>query len=220
MFTGVIEAIGKVVSLRPGTTATRLEIEMGGLLDELSAGASVAVNGVCLTLAQQRGTVAGFDVVPESWRQTTLRLLTTGDQVNLERALRVGDRLDGHFVQGHVDGIGTIERIEHAAGEHRVWITAEAALIPYIVRKGAVALDGTSLTVVDVDGERFSVVLVPTTLERTTLGQRRAGHKVNIETDLLARLVVSRLDALARSEEAGATGGITWERLREAGYMS
>ena len=153
MFSGIIEAVGKVVGLRAApvgrsaAAATRLEIEAGTLFDELRDGASVAVNGACLTLADRRDAVAGFDVIPETWQRTTLRLLKVGDMVNLERSLRVGDRLDGHFVQGHVDGVGTVDRIERQAGEVKLWVAADGELMPYVVRKGAIALDGTSLTV-------------------------------------------------------------------------
>jgi riboflavin synthase len=224
MFSGIIEAVGKVVGLRAApagraAAATRLEIEAGPLFDELREGASVAVNGACLTLADRREAVAGFDVVPETWQRTTLRFLQVGAVVNLERALRVGDRLDGHFVQGHVDGIGTVDRIERQGGEFKLWIAAAAELMPYIVRKGAIALDGTSLTVVDVADSRLSVVLIPSTWERTTLGRRQPGDKVNIETDILARIVLARLEALGRDERVESTGGITWDRLREAGYL-
>ena len=225
MFSGIIEAVGKVVGLRvapvgrSGAAATRLEIQAGTLFDELRDGASVAVNGACLTAADRRNAVAGFDVIPETWQRTTLQFLKVGDAVNLERSLRVGDRLDGHFVQGHVDGVGAVDRIERQAGEVRLWVVADAELMPYVVRKGAIALDGVSLTVVDVADSRFSVALIPTTLERTTLGRRRPGDKVNIETDILARIVLARLEALGRGEQVASPGGITWDRLREAGYV-
>ena len=225
MFSGIIEAVGKVVGLRVApvgrsvAAATRLEIQAGTLFDELRDGASVAVNGACLTAADRRNAVAGFDVIPETWQRTTLQFLKVGDAVNLERSLRVGDRLDGHFVQGHVDGGGAVDRVERQAGEVKLWVVADAELMPYVVRKGAIALDGTSLTVVDVADSRFSVALIPTTLERTTLGRRRPGDKVNIETDILARIVLARLEALGRGEQVASPGGITWDRLREAGYV-
>ena len=225
MFSGIIEAVGKVVGLRAApvgrsaATATRLEIEAGTLFDELRDGASVAVNGACLTLADRRDAVVGFDVIPETWQRTTLQFLKVGDAVNLERSLRIGDRLDGHFVQGHVDGVGTVDRIERQAGEVKLWVVADAECMPYVVHKGAIALDGTSLTVVDVADNRFSVALIPITLERTTLGQCRPGRKVNIETDIFARVVLARLEGLGRGEQVASAGGITWDRLREAGYL-
>lgn len=227
MFAGIVEAVGKVarVATAPrrepsGTEAYRLDVRLNVLLDDLQPGASVAINGACLTLTERLGSVGGFDVVPETWQNTNLSRLQTGDPVNVERALRFGDRIDGHFVQGHVDGVGTVEAVERRAGEWKLWVAADAGLMPYIVRKGSIALDGTSLTVVDVNAERFSVALIPTTLERTVLGRRHAGDLVNIETDILARLVISRLAAagLLGEQAAAPARGITFDSLREGGY--
>jgi riboflavin synthase len=225
MFAGIVEAVGKIVALTPprasgpsGADAARIEIDMPGLLDGLETGASIAVNGACLTLAGVHGSVAAFDVVPETLRGTNLQFLSAGDSVNLERSLRVGDRLDGHFVQGHIDGLGVVERVERGGGEYKLWIKTDAALAPYLVAKGSVAVDGTSLTLVDVSGPRFSVALVPTTLQRTLLGRRRSGERVNLETDLIARLVVQRL------YDSGlippASDGINMQNLRDAGFVS
>lgn len=229
LFSGIVEAIGAVVDIaelpvRAGaaTRATRLNLEMGQLLDGLPLGASVAVNGVCLTLADARGTVGGFDVVPETWRRTNLRHLRRGDGAHLERSLRVGDRIDGHFVQGHVDGVGTVDEIQRAGDEYKLWLAVPAELMPYMVRKGSIALDGVSLTLVDVTPPRVSVVLIPTTLERTTLGRRRPDDAINIETDILARLIVQRLETLQAGEASAGgarAGGVTWAQLREGGYL-
>lgn len=224
MFAGIIEAIGTVVGVSAaprrhdgGALAYRLEIDLGPLAEGLQHGASVAINGVCLTLAEGRGNVGGFDVVPETWRRSTLHQLKRGERVNLERSLRVGQPVHGHFVQGHVDGIGLVDRVERTRGEWKLWVRTEPALLPFIVRKGSIALDGTSLTIVDVAQDRFSVVIVPTTLERTILGRRQPGEQVNIETDILARLVVSRLDALAAAD---GPAGLSWEKLREGGFLT
>lgn len=217
MFAGIIESVCKVAAVRQATPAVRLEIELGELLTDLRLGASVAVNGACLTLAECRGAVGGFDVVPETWRLTNLRSLRIGDQVNVERSLRVGDRIDGHFVQGHVDGLGKLDRVERGRGEYKMWVRADDGLLPYIVRKGSIALDGTSLTIVDVEDTRFSVVLIPTTLARTVLGLRQPGDLVNIETDVLARLVISRLEAHASG--AAPEARLSWQRLRESGFL-
>ncbi|MBU0617907.1 MAG: riboflavin synthase [Planctomycetes bacterium] len=219
MFAGIIERVCEVAAVRPAGDAVRLEVELGELLDGLELGASVAINGVCLTLAERRGSVGGFDVVPETWRVTSLSSLQVGDPVNVERSLCVGDRLDGHFVQGHVDGVGRVERIQRDKGEYKLWVSADAGLMRYIVRKGSIALDGTSLTVVDVVENRFSVVLIPTTLERTVLGRHRPGKAVNIETDILARVIISRLEALGEGYRAAATGGLTWQQLEEGGFL-
>jgi riboflavin synthase len=225
LFAGIIEALGTVVRVAPAprngssaTQAQRLEIDGQGLFAELRPGASVAVNGACLTLTAARQAIGCFDVIPETWHNTALRLLHAGDAVNLERSLRIGDRLDGHFVQGHVDGVGAVQRLERTGGEWKLWISAPPELLPYIVRKGSIALDGVSLTIVDVSGDAFSVALIPVTLERTVLGRRRPGDVVNVETDILARLVLSRLEAL-RGAEPSSEKGITLEALRERGFV-
>jgi riboflavin synthase len=223
MFTGVVQALGTVVGVEPaprphgpGGLAHRFDLDLGALAAGLQLGASVAVNGVCLTLAERRGTVGVFHVVPETWQRSTLGSLRRGDAVHLENTLRVGDALDGHFVQGHVDGTGHLERIERRAGEWKLWIQAPVELVRYIVPKGSIAIDGTSLTIVDATGELFSVALIPTTLERTTFARRQPGDRVNLETDILARLIVARLDALAAD---GSTGGrLTWEQLQAGGF--
>lgn len=226
MFTGIVAGIGTVVASgatsRDGTGALahRVEIELGPLAEGLVTGASVAVNGACLTLAASRGTVGCFDVVPETWRRTTLSTLRPGESVNLERSLRVGDPLDGHFVQGHVEGVGVVDRVDRGAGEWKLWVRVEQALTPPIVPKGSIAVDGVSLTVIDVAGDTFSVALVPTTRERTILGRRRPGDRVNIETDILARLVLHRLQALRGTTGESVADGVDWNTLRDAGYVT
>ncbi len=218
MFTGIVEKVGTVVAVRSAAGGmVRLEIELGELVADLAPGASVAVNGACLTLVERQGSVGGFDVVPETWRSTNLRHARPGWPVNLERSLRVGQRLDGHFVQGHVDGLGTVERVLRQDGQYLLWTRAPGELMPFIVRKGAVALDGVSLTIVDVDAERFSVALIPATLERTVLRRRQPGDQVNIETDILARLVVGWLGRAQGAADSPA--GLTWQRLRESGFV-
>lgn len=220
MFTGIIQALGTVLAVDATarsqgghTPAHRLTLEIGPLAEGLATGASVAVQGVCLTLAGRDGSRADFDVVPETWRRSTLADLRPRDTVHLERALRIGDALDGHFVQGHVDGVGRISEIDRGGGEWKLWVRTAAELMPYIVPKGAIALDGTSLTIIEVADDRFSVALVPTTLARTTFAQRRPGDRVNIETDILARLIVQRLAALH------GAGGLTLERLAAGGFL-
>lgn len=222
MFTGIVQALGNVQAvdaaarLTPaGAAAWRLVVDVGALAEGLALGASVAVNGACLTVAELRGSAAGFDVVPETWQRTTLRHLQRGDQVHLERSLRAGDAFDGHFVQGHVDGVGTVDRVERGRGAWKLWVRCPPDLLRYVVPKGSVALDGTSLTVVDAEPTRFSVALVPTTLERTHLGRKQTGDPLNIETDLLVRAVLSRLDGLLSRR----AGGLSWQALEEAGLV-
>lgn len=225
MFAGIVEALGEVAGVGPsrvaqgGGAAQRIELRMGSLLDGLPPGASVAVNGVCLTLAATCGAVGGFDVVPETLRRTTLGTLRPGDAVNLERSLRVGDRIDGHFVQGHVDAVGVVREIAKSGGDYKLWIEVDAAAATGIIPKGSVALDGVSMTVVDTAADAFSVVVVPTTWQRTTLGRRRPGDCVNVETDILVRTIVARLAQLGLADPPAARG-VTWEALRENGFTS
>lgn len=230
MFAGIVETVGRVVALDAsprafdGTTAHRLTIELGVVAGGAVLGASIAVNGVCLTLARINGTIGEFHVIPETWRLTNLHALAAGSGVNLERSLRVGDRIDGHFVQGHIDGVGRVVRVETRDGEWKTWIRSPADLRKYIVRKGAIAVDGTSLTIADVHDDEFSVALIPTTLERTVLRDRKSGDSVNLETDVVARLVVSRLDALgingAEGERGEGGADRLNERLRAAGFLA
>lgn len=223
MFAGIIERTGAVTRIGPssagrGKGAVRLEIDAGDLLVESPLGASIAINGVCLTLAERRAALAAFDVVPETLRMTNLAALQPGDVVNLERSLRVGDRIDGHFVQGHIDGVGLVRQNGPQDGQWTLGVEVPPALLPFCVRKGSVTIDGTSLTLVDIEETRISVALIPTTIERTVLGRRRPGERVNIETDILARLVVSRLDALVA--DGAAAPGVTLDRLRAAGFLA
>jgi riboflavin synthase alpha subunit len=187
MFTGIVDRQGAV--LRPGR---RLEVETG--YADLKPGESVAVAGVCLTVARLRGTRAGFDLVPETLKRTTLGSLRKGYAVNLERALRASDRLSGHVVQGHVDGTGVVAR---AGSVLRIETPLAAALVP----KGSVAVDGVSLTVVDVETGAFTVALIPTTRRITTLGRVRKSDRVNVELDVLTKRKPSRVtkELLARA---------------------
>ncbi|QDT53152.1 Riboflavin synthase [Caulifigura coniformis] len=192
MFTGLVEGLGTVRGSLPAGSGQRLVIEppaelLAGGLPQL--GDSIAVNGCCLTIVDLGGGQWSFDVGEESLNRTNLGELTPGDVVNLERALAVGQRLGGHFVQGHIDGRGTVASIE-PDGE---WITMRfrlpAALGRYLVEKGSIAIDGVSLTVVEALPEEFSVMLIPHTLAATTLGRRKVGDTVNLEVDLLAKYV-------------------------------
>lgn len=231
MFAGIVEHVGTVVGIERAGSAreggaggdaakgnVRLDVELGELADGLALGASVAVNGVCLTLAALSGRQGGFDVIPETWRATNLSRLGSGDAVNLERSLRTGDRIDGHFVQGHVDAVGEVRRVDRGGGEWMLWMRVPRPLMRYIVRKGSIAIDGVSLTVVQTQQDAFSVALIPTTLERTVLGKRRAGDAVNIETDILARLVVDRLEGMLGGDSRA--DGVTIEKLREFGFVT
>lgn len=173
MFTGIVERIGSVAA-----AGRRLSVQTG--YTDLVPGESIAVGGVCLTVAHRAGTIAGFDVVPETLARTNLGNLRRGDAVNLERAIRAGDRLGGHIVQGHVDGTGRVAR----AGRT---LRIETPLASQLVPKGSIAIEGVSLTVADMEPGAFTVALIPTTLRRTTLGKARKGQRVNIELDVLGK---------------------------------
>ncbi len=185
MFTGLVEAMGTVASLEDG----RLRIEVRPPL-ELSEGDSVAVNGVCLTAAavDDRG---GFeaDVMAETLRRSALGALQPGARVNVELPLRAAGRLGGHVVQGHVDGLGTVESVDSEGSASVLRIAASPELLRYVVEKGSIAVDGVSLTVAEVDEEGFTVSLIPETLQRTTLGDAEPGRRVNLEVDVLAKYV-------------------------------
>ncbi len=184
MFTGLVTTTGRLASLRGG----RLTIDADPPLD-LSAGDSIAVNGVCLTAAEVGERRFEADVMGETLRRTALVELETGDQVNLEPALRASDRLGGHIVQGHVDGVGVIESVTAEGLARLVRIEAAPEHLRYVVAKGSIAVDGVSLTVAAVDDESFSVGLVPATLARTTLGFAAVGRRVNLEVDVVAKYV-------------------------------
>lgn len=195
MFTGIVEGMGRVKSIsksRKGAD-TALRVELGRLARGLKRGDSVCINGACLTVTKLSKGEAEFEMVAETIRRTNLGDVKSGDSVNIERSVRVGDRLEGHFVLGHVDGTGTIEKIEKMPSETKIWIKLEKALIKSLVSKGSIAVDGISLTLVDVKGDRVSVSLIPHTLDVTTLGLRRTGDRVNIETDILGKYVASNL---------------------------
>jgi riboflavin synthase len=184
MFTGLVQATGRIVSLRDG----RLEVQAEPPL-ELALGDSVAVSGVCLTASRIAGGAFEADVMPETLRRTALEGLGEGDRVNLELPLRASDRLGGHVVQGHVDGVGTVESATDEDFARVVRIAAAPELLRYVVEKGSIAVDGVSLTVAEVDGEGFAVSLIPETLERTTLGEAAPGRAVNLEVDVFAKYV-------------------------------
>ncbi len=215
MFTGLIQAIGQVRSLEGGGDSGRLCITSSLVHDDLSMGESIAVNGVCLTVTGWDHAGFTLDVSPETLRTTTLGTLLPRTAVNLERALRLSDRLGGHLVAGHVDSIGTVrqKRKEHNAVYFE--FAAPSASLRYIVAKGSVAIDGVSLTVNQVYSDRFSIMVIPHSLEQTCLKERRVGDTVNIETDLIGRYVERFV-----AQPSGSTGGsLSREFLAKNGFV-
>jgi riboflavin synthase len=199
MFTGIVEGLAEVKTISKvkeenKAVATKLRIYLGKFHRGLKAGDSVSVNGACLTVTRLYKGMADFDVVDETIKRTCLSLIRPGDKVNLERSLRLGNRLEGHIVLGHVDGIGIIEEIITYPKETKLWIRIEdRQLLSSIVPKGSIAIDGISLTPVEVKDDKISIPLIPHTLAITTLGLKSKGDGVNIEVDILSKYVRNNL---------------------------
>jgi len=191
MFTGIVEKISKVTAVIDSGSFRRLELKLDF---DVQIGQSIAVNGCCLTVAEVSPQGAFFDVIKETLEKTNLGMLEAGDEVNIERCLKVGDRVDGHFVQGHIDGTALLMEVIGSAQEYVLRMETTAELAKYIAPKGSVALDGVSLTVAKVNGQMFEVALIPTTLQKTTLGEKTRGWDFNLETDILSKTVVSWLE--------------------------
>lgn len=214
MFTGLIEGVGTVVELRRGGDLASLCVATDLPVGEFSLGESIAVNGACLTVTSFGGGRFTADVSPETLARTTLGSLARGSRVNLERALRLCDRLGGHLVTGHVDGVA---RVVERSRQGQSWCFVfqfDETLLRLLVEKGSVAIDGISLTVNEVAGERFAVMIIPHTLERTTLANRQVGDPVNIETDLLGKYVARLL-----AGDSAKASGVTLELLAKSGFL-
>ena len=210
MFTGIIEEIGRIKTIRRGSRSIVLEVEAALVLEDVKAGDSIATNGVCLTVTSFTPGVFVADVMPETMQRTNLGNLRPGDRVNLERALRVNGRLGGHIVAGHVDGVGRIMGIER--DENAIWVTIAASgeILRYVIEKGSVTVDGISLTVAYVDDAVLKVSVIPHTQYGTTLTGKHTGDPVNLETDMIAKYI----EKLAKPKD----GGLTMEFLMENGF--
>ncbi|MDR3781759.1 MAG: riboflavin synthase [Candidatus Nitrosotalea sp.] len=194
MFTGIIEGLGNIVRFDKETTnrsAAKMKIKLGKIAKGLKIGDSVAINGVCLTAVNISKDVAEFEMVGETIKKTNLGSLKSGNKVNIERSLKVGERLEGHFVLGHVDGVGIISKMEKQPNQIKIWTKVPKELSKYIIKKGSVTVDGISLTVVDVLKDQFSVSIIPHTMKITNLSYKKVGDKVNIETDILGKYILS-----------------------------
>lgn len=212
MFTGIVERTGRIAATRAAVGGRRLCVDAGAMADQCCNGASVCVSGVCLTVAAVANGRIEFDVVSETLSRSTLGAKRIGDRVNLERSLSVGDRLDGHFVQGHVDGTAVVEQVDASPEDYRVWLRPADSLRPFLIPKGSVAVDGVSLTIARVERGLFSIALIPTTREHTTLSELKVRDMLNIESDIITRTVVHRLS------EFFSAGSLTLESLRAAGF--
>ncbi|MDM7926232.1 MAG: riboflavin synthase [bacterium] len=187
MFTGLVEEIGTVRRILPGRDSVRIRIQAPRLAPELRTGDSVAVDGVCLTLTETQGDDFEATAVSQTLKQSTLGRLRTGERVNLERALALGDRLGGHLVQGHVDGVGSVVSVRPKGDSRMITVRIPAGLMRQVAERGSVALNGVSLTVALLERERITVSVIPHTFENTTLKELAPGSRVNVETDLFAK---------------------------------
>jgi riboflavin synthase len=213
MFTGIIEELGAVEALQPQPAGARLNVRASTVMADMAAGASIAVNGVCLTAVDPRPDGFSADLAPETLRRSNLGTLRPGSRVNLERPLSPTGRLSGHIVQGHVDGTGEFLSLEDLGAENwwlRIRVPAE--LDPFLVFKGSIAIDGISLTIAALEADVLSVTIIPHTYRHTTLGGYRAGARVNLECDVLAKHV----EKLLRKLDLKAP--LTVDKLRENGY--
>lgn len=213
MFTGIIEHLGKIRQIKRHANSATVIVDLGGVASDVGLGDSVSLNGACLTATQIRNREVSFDVSGETLRKTTIGELRVSDQVNVERSLKIGGRLGGHFVSGHVDGIGVISKKETTKGQCTLEVSVDEEMITLMIKKGSVAVDGISLTIVDLVNTSFSVAIVPYTFDATTLGFKKVGQRVNIETDMMGKWVKKILTAPEKSRS-----GITEEILGEKGF--
>lgn len=218
MFTGLVEETGQIRSVRRAGRSLHLTVGARTVLEGMRQGDSIAVNGVCLTVVRFDPGSFTADVMPETYEKTSLGSLTPGSAVNLERTMAVGDRFGGHIVQGHVDGIGRITALEQDEIAWLVTVAAPAELLRFMVPKGSVAIDGISLTVVDVTDQHFRVSLIPHTWAVTSMKERRPGDPVNLEVDILAKYVERMLTARFAETPGAKARGVTEAFLKEHGF--
>jgi riboflavin synthase len=207
MFTGIVEHVARIESIETESDLTRFGIDLGPIAEGVELGDSIAVAGCCLTVAELGSERFIFEAIRETLETTRLGELSVGDRVNLERAMAVGGRFDGHVVQGHVDGTGRVRRFDRAGHEVELHIECAESLASQLVDKGSVTIDGVSLTVVEVIADGFHVALIPHTLDVTTLARLRAGDSVNLEVDVFGKYVKQYLDRVLPDLVAGTRGG-------------
>jgi len=210
MFSGIVEDVGTVVSAVSRGTGKLLGVSTGIPLDEVRIGDSLSVSGVCLSVTETKKGMFFAEVSGETISRTTLRTVAAGSRVNLERSLSLSGRLDGHLVYGHIDGTGTVRDVRHAGRSRVFHIRTDPSIMKYLVFKGAVAVDGVSLTVSSVRPEEFEVTLIPLTLARTTFDRLRAGEAVNVEADVIGKYVLKYLE--------GGGSGVSLDFLKKQGY--
>ena len=215
IFTGIIEELGTINRIERGSNSSRINVRAGKVLEDVRIGDSIAINGVCLTVTEFDSEHFVADVMAETLEKTNLRDLTSGQRVNLERAVRLGDRMGGHLVQGHVDGVGTIVEQQKLDIATIIRIKTTAEVLAYVVKKGSVAIDGISLTVVETGVDSFAVSLIPHTAAMTTLGFKKPGDTVNLESDIIGRYVEKLLQGQKDSQKSNLSLGF----LAENGFL-
>lgn len=221
MFTGIIEGLGTLIGVRPSSQGKHLTIQSEMPLDQTKIGDSIAVSGVCLTVVALDGQRFAVEVAPETLKKTTLGAAKRGERVNLERALRLSDRLDGHLVSGHVDGMGYLQKKQRAGNAIIATIGVEPHLIRYMVAKGSVAVDGISLTINEVGQDFFNVSVIPHTAKLTTIGFKSVGASVNIETDIIGKYVERFVlkDNGTDGNSASRKSSVDWQLLQKSGFI-
>ncbi|MBI5191446.1 MAG: riboflavin synthase [Nitrospirae bacterium] len=219
MFTGIIEELGAVKSIKKGQKSATLEVGATVVASDVKMGDSIAVNGVCLTVVGFTGKGFSAEVMAETLRKSDLGALKAGDKVNLERALRLSDRLGGHLVSGHIDGVGTIKSVVREDIALVFTVDAQPEVLRYIINKGSIAIDGISLTVVDFSEDSFRVSIIPHTAAQTTLGFKKAGDNVNLESDVIAKYVERMFPGKGGGEDGGKKGGVDVGFLAEHGFL-
>ena len=195
MFTGIIEVVGKVIKINKSTknrSAFQMTVDLGKHAKGLKIGQSVALNGVCLSVTKIAKKKCNFEMIDETIKKTDLGNLIPGAEVNIERSVKAGDRMEGHFVLGHIDGVGIIKKIEKKPKEVKIWFEVPKNLSKFIVKKGSIAIDGISLTVVDIKKNQASVCLIPHTMKVTNFHSKKIGDKLNIETDILGKYILKQ----------------------------
>ncbi len=213
MFTGLIEAICTVKSVHPNAGGLTLAIDLDKLATNCKIGDSIAINGVCLTIAELAGNLTTFDLSTETLTKSTMGGLLPSSPVNVERAMKATDRFGGHFVLGHIDGTATIKAVKRQGQFADIELAAEPELLSQMIVKGSVAVDGISLTIASINERSFSVAIIPETLKKTTLGTAKVGDAVNIEIDIIIKTIKKQLEKILPQEEK-----LTVERLKELGF--
>lgn len=220
MFTGLIETVGTIANIRENGDVTELSIQAPAVAPELKLGDSVAISGACTTVTSLGANSFCVEIMPETRKRTKLDAIRVGTWVNVERAMRLGDRIDGHLVAGHVDGVGSVLKVEQLGQTRKIYFSASCDILDGIVEKGSVTIDGVSLTVIDAEDGFFSVGVIPATIAATTVGGLKPGDGVNIEVDMMGKYIKKYVESCLKKENPGGEvkNSLTWDKLSEYGW--